>query len=71
MLAILDKQNYLFISAPTSFGKTYIALEYIKRRKPNNIVFVVPTLALMQEIFIKCLITFRADSTLVRICIQR
>lgn len=35
------------------FGKTFVALEYISRKKCNNIVFVVPTLALMNELFSK------------------
>ena len=43
----------LLISAPTSFGKTFIALEYICRKDFNNIVFVVPTLALMNELLLK------------------
>ena len=54
-LNLLKKGN-LFISAPTSFGKTYIALEYIARNieKLENIVFVVPTIALMDELRKKC-----------------
>lgn len=42
----------LFISAPTSFGKTFVALEYISRniKKLNNIIIIVPTLALMNEL---------------------
>lgn len=52
-LNYLLKQDNLLISAPTSFGKTYIALEYISRRTFNNVVFVVPTLALMNELFLK------------------
>ena len=51
ILNILDRGN-LFLSAPTSFGKTFIALEYIKRniKTIHNIVFIVPTLALMNEL---------------------
>ncbi len=47
--------NNLLLSAPTSFGKTFIVLEYMKRNKDNlkNIVFVVPTIALMNELVIK------------------
>ena len=56
----LLNQGHLFISAPTSFGKTYIALEYIKCNmdKLNTIVFVVPTIALMNELRKKCFIYF-------------
>ena len=52
-LNYLMKGDNLLISAPTSFGKTFIALEYISRRNFNNIAFVVPTLALMNELFLK------------------
>lgn len=51
----LEKGN-LFISAPTSFGKTFIALEFIARNidKMTNVVFVVPTISLMNELRSKC-----------------
>lgn len=54
-LSLLE-DNSLFISAPTSFGKTYIALEYISRHIDllNNIIFIVPTVSLMNEIRKKC-----------------
>lgn len=53
ILNILENNN-LFLSAPTSFGKTFIVLEYMIRH-PNlkNIVFIVPTLALMNELLKK------------------
>lgn len=47
---LLEDGNNLLLSAPTSFGKTFVALEYICRKKFNNVVFVVPTLALMTEL---------------------
>lgn len=54
-LSLLEN-NSLFISAPTSFGKTYIALEYISRHIDllNNIIFIVPTVSLMNELRKKC-----------------
>lgn len=53
ILSILETKN-LFLSAPTSFGKTFIVLEYIIRHPNlNNIVFIVPTLALMNEMLKK------------------
>lgn len=54
ILSILENNN-LFLSAPTSFGKTFIVLEYLMRHKEtlNNVVFIVPTLALMNEIIKK------------------
>ncbi len=54
ILDILDKHN-IFLSAPTSFGKTFVLLEFIKRNsdKLNNIVFIIPTIALMNELLKK------------------
>ncbi|EUJ34862.1 DEAD/DEAH box helicase [Listeria weihenstephanensis FSL R9-0317] len=65
-LQLLQKGN-LFISAPTSFGKTFIALEYIMRNtsKIDDVVFVVPTIALMNEIREKCFSYFGRIYTLI------
>ncbi|MEF9935738.1 MAG: DEAD/DEAH box helicase [Carnobacterium sp.] len=65
-LNLLSKEN-LFISAPTSFGKTFIALEHIARNidQIDNVVFVVPTIALMNEIRKKCYFYFKEKYTLV------
>lgn len=54
ILNILNDNN-LFLSAPTSFGKTFLMLEFIKRNeeKLNNIIFIIPTLALMNELLKK------------------
>lgn len=54
ILDILSSHN-LFLSAPTSFGKTYIMLEFIKRNTHllNNIIFIIPTIALMNELLRK------------------
>lgn len=42
----------LFLSAPTSFGKTFLLKEiiYRNRDKYNNIVIVLPTVALLMEV---------------------
>ncbi len=37
------------VSAPTSFGKSFVIDAYIKLKKPNNVVIIVPTLALTDE----------------------
>lgn len=65
-LNILNSKN-LFLSAPTSFGKTFVALEYIKRhiRNLNTIVIIVPTLSLMQEIRRKCKKYFGDEANLI------
>lgn len=54
ILDILSNHN-LFLSAPTSFGKTYVMLEFIKRNisRLNNIIFIIPTIALMNELLKK------------------
>lgn len=62
ILYILENHN-LFLSAPTSFGKTFILLEFIKRNinKLNNIIFIIPTIALMNELLKKIYIFFGDD----------
>lgn len=37
------------VSAPTSFGKSFIIDAFIAIKKPRNVVIVVPTIALMDE----------------------
>lgn len=46
---LLDGKN-LAISAPTSFGKSFVIDSYISIKKPNNILIIVPTIALTDEI---------------------
>ncbi len=53
-MSILDKfkfnkQNRIFLSASTSFGKTYLVYEIIKKMKYKNIVLMFPTIALLSE----------------------
>lgn len=45
----IESSDALIISAPTSFGKTFCIFEYIARHLPDNVVLVVPTLALVDE----------------------
>lgn len=45
----IKNNEALIVSAPTSFGKTFVIFEYIARYKPNNVVLIVPTLALLDE----------------------
>ena len=45
---LLDGDN-LAISAPTSFGKSLIIDAYIAIKKPNNVLIMVPTIALTDE----------------------
>ena len=49
VLKEIDENRATVISAPTSFGKTFCIFEYITRKKPKNVVLIVPTLALAKE----------------------
>lgn len=48
-LKLLENNAGLILSAPTSFGKTYVVFEYIARVLPKTVFLVVPTLALIDE----------------------
>lgn len=48
LMRLLAGEN-LAVSAPTSFGKSFIIDAFISIRKPNNVVIIVPTLALTDE----------------------
>ncbi|AZA95669.1 DEAD/DEAH box helicase [Chryseobacterium shandongense] len=45
---LLDGKN-LAVSAPTSFGKSFVIDAYISMTKPKNVVIIVPTIALTDE----------------------
>lgn len=45
---LLDGQN-IAVSAPTSFGKSFIIDAFIAAKHPDNVVIIVPTIALMDE----------------------
>lgn len=45
---LLNGKN-IALSAPTSFGKSFIIDSYIAIKKPTNVVIIVPTIALMDE----------------------
>ena len=53
-MAIMDlfqfeKLNRYFLSASTSFGKTHIVFEIIKKMNYGNVVLIFPTIALLSE----------------------
>lgn len=48
-LKLLENHEGLILSAPTSFGKTFVVFEYIARFQPKTVFLVVPTLALIDE----------------------
>ncbi|MEX0778111.1 MAG: DEAD/DEAH box helicase [Balneolales bacterium] len=45
---LLEGKN-IAVSAPTSFGKSFVIDAYIKIKKPSNVLIIVPTLALTDE----------------------
>ena len=45
---LLEGKN-IAVSAPTSFGKSFVIDAYIKLKKPNNVLIIVPTIALTDE----------------------
>ena len=49
ILKQLLKGDNLLVSAPTSFGKSFIIDAYIASKKPNNVVIILPTVALTDE----------------------
>jgi hypothetical protein len=49
VLALLLEGTDLAVSAPTSFGKSFIIDAFIAAKKPHNVVIIVPTIALMDE----------------------
>ncbi len=49
VLKSLLKGDNIALSAPTSFGKSFIIDAFIANKKPNNIVIIVPTISLTDE----------------------
>lgn len=49
-LKVLYEMDRVILSAPTSFGKTLLIKEYIYKKKPRSIVYIVPTNALAYEL---------------------
>lgn len=45
---LINGEN-IAVSAPTSFGKSFVIDAFISIKKPNNIVIIVPTIALTDE----------------------
>lgn len=49
VLKLLLKGENIVLSAPTSFGKSYIIDALISIKKPQNVLIIVPTIALLDE----------------------
>lgn len=49
LLKKLLRGENIAVSAPTSFGKSFVIDAFIKIKKPKNVVIIVPTIALTDE----------------------
>lgn len=49
LLKKLVEGKSIAVSAPTSFGKSFVIDAFIKIKKPHNVVIIVPTIALTDE----------------------
>lgn len=67
IISNIEKNDALIISAPTSFGKTFCIFEYIIKYKPQNIVLIVPTLALVEEYFKKIIQKYKDKFSIYKI----
>lgn len=55
LLLEIEKYHKIFLSAPTSFGKTGLLLEYIiyNHQDLENVLIIVPTNSLLEELYMK------------------
>lgn len=51
----VSRRNRVFLSAPTSFGKTYLVYKIVKKMSYDNIVLIFPTIALLGENYLNLL----------------
>lgn len=65
ILSSLLKEEDLAVSAPTSFGKSFIIDAFIAMKKPTNVVIIVPTLALADETRRRLYHKFSADYNII------
>lgn len=64
-----EQQNRFFLSASTSFGKTFLIYEIVKKMQYKNIALIFPTIALLSENYEKLMTNelytnFREDFTI-------
>lgn len=65
----IEQENRFFLSASTSFGKTFLIYEIIKKMQYKNIALIFPTIALLSENYEKLMTNklythFREDFTI-------
>ena len=61
IISQIVSNDALIVSAPTSFGKTFCVFEYIAKYRPDNVVLIVPTLALVEEYYKKIIKKYRGS----------
>ena len=44
-----EHRNRYFLSAATSFGKTFLIYEVVRKMRYSNIAFIFPTISLLSE----------------------
>jgi len=65
VLAKLLDGTSIAVSAPTSFGKSFIIDAFIAAKKPDTVVIIVPTIALMDETRRRIFKKFSKDYTVI------
>lgn len=58
----LGLQNRFILTAPTSFGKTFIVYKIIEKMNYHNIILMFPTISLLSENYEKLLILSKKDT---------
>lgn len=65
VLNLLLKNKNVLLSAPTSFGKSYIIDALISIKKPRNVLIIVPTIALLDETRRRIYSKFQSDYNII------
>jgi hypothetical protein len=65
VLKMLLAGESLAVSAPTSFGKTFVIDAFIAIARPANVMIIVPTIALMDEVRRRIYRKFGADYKII------
>lgn len=65
VLKLLLKGENIVLSAPTSFGKSYIIDALISIKKPQNVLIIVPTIALLDETRRRIYSKFKSDYNII------
>lgn len=65
VLNLLLKGENIVLSAPTSFGKSYIIDALISIKKPQNVLIIVPTIALLDETRRRIYLKFKSDYNII------